>query len=260
MMFFFFDNIEEWRDIAGYEGMYQVSSYGRVKSLDRIIYLRNQFGECHKFLKGQILKDKLDRYGYPCVSLALYGKHRSFTVHILVARMFLPKYDYNKLQVNHIDGNKLNNNISNLEIVTPQQNVIHAYEHDLNTHYGPNNWLSKLSESDILKILEMYKTGRYSRPDLGKIFGVAGSEIARIVTGKSRYCKNHGLSGVNVVRWKKGKAKFNYEEIQIIRQEHDKGVTIVDLAKKYGACEGTISRVIHNKDYGVNIIKEDESN
>lgn len=103
-------NIEEiWKDIPGYKGLYQVSSFGNIK---------NRF---------KVKKQSIDRYGYPCLKLSKDAHKLHFTVHRLVAITFISN-PYNKPQVNHIDGNKLNNNISNLEWCSNSENAIHAFK------------------------------------------------------------------------------------------------------------------------------------
>jgi len=102
---------EEWRDIAGYEGLYQVSSLGRVKS--------NPVYRHHR--KAIVLTPYEIKSGYRVVDLL--GRHR--LVHRLVAMAFIPN-PANKAQVNHIDGNKRNNVASNLEWCTGKENILHA--------------------------------------------------------------------------------------------------------------------------------------
>jgi len=99
---------EIWKDIAGYEGLYQVSNLGRVKSLYRFIYL----------------KFKKDKWGYPCVNLCKKKKTRFF-IHRLVAVAFIPNPG-NKPEVNHKDGVKIRNFDTNLEWSTPLENTTHA--------------------------------------------------------------------------------------------------------------------------------------
>lgn len=113
---------EVWKDIAGYEGFYQVSNMGRVKSLDRYVPHKT-FGK--KFCKGHIMATHINNAGYVSVNLCKGNKYTSYDIHRLVAIAFLSNPD--KLpEVNHIDENKQNNHIGNLEWVTKQQNESHG--------------------------------------------------------------------------------------------------------------------------------------
>lgn len=106
-------NIEEiWVNVFGYEGKYQVSNLGRVKSLPR------NGTVCYE----RILKIQVDKNGYNYVSF----HKRKFKIHRLVAEAFIPNPE-NKPQVNHIDGNKQNNEVENLEWATAQENLNHAF-------------------------------------------------------------------------------------------------------------------------------------
>lgn len=109
---------EEWRDIQGYEGRYEVSNYGRVKRLMK--WSGNRFID-----QGNILRRRINTCGYVHVLLC-NREQKSKTVHRLVAQAFIPNID--KLpQVNHKDGNKQNNRVDNLEWCNNSQNIKHAY-------------------------------------------------------------------------------------------------------------------------------------
>lgn len=122
-------NQEIWKDIEGYEGLYQVSNFGRVKSLNKYHHKREQ-----------ILKPNLKSDGYYETSLSKNSKPKWVRTHRLVAQAFIPNPE-NKPQINHKDGNKLNNCIENLEWVTNKENIDHAIAmglEKLNGHENPN--------------------------------------------------------------------------------------------------------------------------
>lgn len=120
---------EEWRDITGYEGIYKVSNMGRVLSLERLVWN----GKGYKTEPQKILKQGRNHKGYPIVYLSKDAKQKTISVHRLMAKAFIPN-PLNKPQVNHIDGVKTNNIVSNLEWCTNQENQEHAVLLKLNDH------------------------------------------------------------------------------------------------------------------------------
>lgn len=113
---------EVWKDITGYEGLYQISNYGRVKSLERKV--RHNYGK-FRTVPEKILKPSPDGDGYLYVSLSKEGKKKNPKIHKLVALHFLSNPD-NLPQVNHIDENKDNNVVTNLEWCTSLHNLQHS--------------------------------------------------------------------------------------------------------------------------------------
>lgn len=125
---------EIWKDIKDYEGLYQVSNFGRVKSLPR--NTNNQYN------KGLFMKPR-NSFGYLKIQLRKDKKYKWFFVHRLVAMMFLNNYN-EKLQVNHKNGIKDDNNIKNLEMVTASENQLHSYRilkniPSMKNHFGKNH-------------------------------------------------------------------------------------------------------------------------
>ena len=114
---------EIWLPIKGYEGLYEISNLGRVKSLPKV---RGRAVTGEKILKSHVVN------GYEMVMLCRNYKTFNASVHRLVARAFIPN-PKNKPHINHIDGNKANNSIENLEWCTPSENMIHAYRTGLKT-------------------------------------------------------------------------------------------------------------------------------
>ncbi len=118
---------EVWKDIVGYEGYYQISSDGRVKSLRRIVIRIN--GVPQTWLE-RILDQTINKKGYPMISLSKAQVQRTFPVHRLVAKAFICNPD-NKPEVNHKDWNKRNNRFDNLEWVTHKEQMEHASRNGL---------------------------------------------------------------------------------------------------------------------------------
>lgn len=125
--------MERWKDIRGYEGIYQISNMGRVKSVERKVWYKAGY---ERSIPERILRltphSKSERDWYYVVTLSKSGRAKQYFVHRLVAEHFsmaIPGKDF----VNHIDGDKHNNVASNLEWVTSQENKIHAVYSGLDT-------------------------------------------------------------------------------------------------------------------------------
>jgi hypothetical protein len=151
--------MENWKDIKGYEGKYQVSDLGNIKSLFR-----------YKIT----LKQKICKTGYLSVALYLNKKPKWFLTHRLVAQNFILNPE-NKPEVNHKDGVKSNNVVYNLEWTTKSENGLHAVDIGLHNIIGENNNTSKLTNEDVTKIKEL--KGIYSQRELARMFGVSKGAI-----------------------------------------------------------------------------------
>lgn len=143
---------EEWRDIKGYEGRYQISNMGRVISLERAVDMIVKGSNCKRLVKSKILKIHINRYGYQYVSLRKSGesKSKNLSIHQLVAKSFILNTK-NYSCVNHKDENKLNNRYDNLEWCSEKYNNNFG-KHNQNIS---NSLKGKAkSEDHILKIIE----------------------------------------------------------------------------------------------------------
>ena len=120
------NNYEIWRPINGHNGDYEISSTGIVRSTERMIMTKNGI----RMLKGKVLRSKINKEGYQQITLTKAGKSSTMYIHKLVANAFIPN-PLNKLEINHINGIKSNNNIENLEWMTHSENIKHAYLHGL---------------------------------------------------------------------------------------------------------------------------------
>ena len=171
------DTKEIWKDIEGYEGLYQVSNLGRVKSF---------VGRCGK-KRELLLNGTVNVYGYRSVALYKNGVAKIKPVHRLVANAFILNPN-NKPTVNHIDGDKLNNFVTNLEWATPKEQTEHALKNNLiHIQYGEKASNAKIKDSDIMQIREEYKpySREHSTYALAKKYGVGADAIHRIVKRKT---------------------------------------------------------------------------
>lgn len=170
--------IEIWKDIPDYKGHYEISNLGRVKSIERTIHYTN--GRSRK-IKERILKQchaKNLKCAYWMVCFRKDGKQQSKMVHRLLAEAFIPNPE-NLSDVNHKDGVKLNNDLSNLEWIDRKGNMNHAFQMGLSLiSQGENHYLSKLTEDQVKYI-------RSNRPEsnavLARRYGVSEVLIGRIM-------------------------------------------------------------------------------
>lgn len=160
---------EEWLDIKGYEGLYKISSLGRLENLkNNKIY---KIPSKNKYQSVRLTKNKIKTY---------------YRVHRIVAIHFIPNPE-NKTDVNHKDGFKNNNKRENLEWATKAENTIHAHKTGLiknrGDNSGTNNPSSKLSEENIVEIYVLNKF--MNNKDIAKMYGIKHSTISAILLGKA---------------------------------------------------------------------------
>ena len=154
--------MEIWKPINNYDD-YFVSNYGRIKSL--------------KGKNERILKITHNNFGYAQVCLSKNNKSKTFRLNRLVAEHFISNPD-NLPQVNHIDGNKDNNNVNNLEWCTASYNTKHAFDNNLCIK-GEKHHLSKLTIDEV----KFIKSSDLSQRKLAKMFGVCKTTISNIKSG-----------------------------------------------------------------------------
>ena len=180
--------VEEWKDVVGYEGLYQVSNTGKVRSIDRMLTYRNGVVV---FAKGKELyftaTKPTKRHPNIRYSVQLWKDNRArlFSVHRLVAIAFIPNPE-GKPTVNHIDGNPMNNNVENLEWATYSENEKHAYRMGL---VKPNPCMFPKNST---------KVRAYNPDTKDEIICGSASELARILGvnhTRTSYCAKLSREG-----------------------------------------------------------------
>ena len=178
-----------WKDIKDFEGYYQVSDDGQVRSVDRILYQKNGHPLSYK---SHIMKQTLARNGYYVVNLRNGTKTHATVVHRLVAEAFIPNPSMLPT-VNHIDGNKLNNTVSNLEWVSYRDNNVHALVHNLRK---PKKGIPVVHYDKDGKFVAIYN----SSIEASKATGYNVCSISHCLTG----LQDHVYDGSKFVRYQEG--------------------------------------------------------
>ena len=218
--------MENWKTITDFED-YQISSFGNVKSI------ANAASK-----KERILKPLITSNGY--FRVALYKGKKSYfkSIHRLVAEYFIEN-SFNKEQVNHIDGNKLNNNVFNLEWCTYRENINHAIKNNL-TPQGERHWKSILTEQQVLEIYEFCKIKIPVKCLMSK-YKVSKDTIIGIKHGN--YWKHLNLTPLQ------GRAsEITLKDIDIVETLLNQNITIREICRQTNYSRQLI-RKIKNKDY-----------
>lgn len=170
-----------WKDIKGFEEFYQVSTCGRVRSVERKITYSD--GRVRNYPSCELIPS-IGTNGYFGVSLHVNNNKNRREIHRLVAETFLDKPE-GKNEVNHINGIKLNNKVNNLEWVNRQENIYHAISTGLHNQKGENHSQAKLTDDDVSWIRWRSEHG-YSLKTLAEKHGVSVGHIRDIVKGNKR--------------------------------------------------------------------------
>ena len=171
--------LEIWVDIKGHEG-YQVSSYGRVRSKDRICY-HVQYGQVvARKHKGRILSQNDNGHGYLTVQL---GRGNRLYVHRLVAEHFIPNPNGYE-EINHRNANKQDNRVDNLEWCDRRQNIDHSVKNGV-TPRGSRVWASLLREDQVREIKELLLKGKITQSEIAEMFGVSQQCVSDIKLGRT---------------------------------------------------------------------------
>ena len=163
---------EIWKPIPGYEGLYEASDQGRVRSVDRYCLGKDGRSEFHG---GKILKPWAARGGYQAVGLRINGLTKRTTVHSLIANTFLGPRP-GGLDVMHLDGNRQNNALANLKYGSRKENLNQTYQ------YGGKSGPGKLTAEDVHEIRKRLRAGE-SPVDIAKEYSVHSAAIYHIRNG-----------------------------------------------------------------------------
>jgi len=169
--------IEQWRDVVGYEGYYQISNLGHVKRIHAIT--------CAKV--GHILKPDIAHNGYLRVTLCKFNKPKKFPIHHLVLIAFVGPQPSPVHQCNHANGDRADNRLENLSWVTPSENQQHSFKVLGRRSSGPKGErcaLSKLTTKQVIEIRRLHASGKLTALELASMFHVARRTIYGIVNRK----------------------------------------------------------------------------
>ena len=181
---------EIWKNIVEYEGLYQISSLGNVKNIKT----------------NRILKKQIDKDGYLTINLSKKGKIKGKKIHRLVAEAFIDNYD-NKKEINHIDGIKTNNCIDNLEWVTHDENMKHAWDNNLIKPFCGKGIKSKKAKIIYQinpvnnEIINIY----YGNRDVERKTGYDHSSISKCCNNRKGYKTYHGY------KWEYAERRKQYD-------------------------------------------------
>lgn len=197
---------EVWKDIPGYEGLYQVSNLGQVKSL---------YGSP----LGKTMVGSSDRQGYMGIKLWKDGKYKYFKVHRIIAAVFVPN-EHGKPMVNHVDGNKSNNDISNLEWCTCKENMAHS------SRFGASH-----RNQNLYKTFAMLYGQGWTSTSVANKFGVSSSTVMRAVRMCGGTPRNTG--------------KYNQSAcIKEMLEDLNSGMSRRAIAKKHGCSTWFVRKVV----------------
>lgn len=172
---------EEWRPVVGYEGFYEVSDLGRVRSVSHVVKARYNATATKR---GRLIRSRITdkKRRYLRITLSRNNVIKTHLVHRLVASAFVtnPK---NKPCINHKNGNKEDNRPGNLEWVTHKENTHHAIRHGLINERGENSALARLTSEDARQIRFLSKF--MSQRKIGLLFGVNQTHVSHIVLRKA---------------------------------------------------------------------------
>lgn len=230
---------EIWKDIPDFNGAYQASTLGRIRSVDRV--------DCAgRRLKGQILTGRPSKSGHLYINPSIGGTSKNYTVHRLVARTFFGEIDP-KLDVCHNDGNPQNNVLSNLRVDTRAGNASDRLKHGTHAR-GDRCATSRLTADQVYEIRVRYKNGE-SAKCLAEKFGITIRPLFRIVKGDQwkgfpgPISAKHSRAGDGHIS-----AKLTSKKVSDMRQQYCSGaVSASELQSLHGISRSSLQKALRGK-------------
>jgi len=220
---------ENWRDAPGWEGFFEVSSLGRVRSVDRLLSCRD--GIRRRF-RSVLRSQRSDRRGYKYITLKALEKHKSVAVHRLVCEAFHGRPVPPRIMVAHNDGRPSNNEASNLRWATAQENAADMVRHGtVVTRDSPGK--AVMNSADLERFLERL-TGNERQSDVARLAGVGIRTAARILRIK------RDTIGAPV----QARAKLSANDIAQAREMARSGAMNPEIARRFGVDTSTIWRAL----------------
>ena len=175
---------EKWKTIPMFDGAYEASNYGRVRSKDRFSYYYRDGVYIRSYFKKRILRCVKTHKGYLRVSFSHGKEHKAFWVHRIIALTWLGK---SNLEIDHLDGNKLNNRISNLEYVTRSENMRRGVENGLIKYKEIGAKKRILNQEQVNEIRKLYSPYKVTFKDLAQKFNCSRTAIRDAVLRINAY-------------------------------------------------------------------------
>lgn len=250
---------EDWKPVVGYEGLYEVSNTGKVRSLTRTYV--NSRGQTRVAVGKVLTPDEKKTKNvtsnmYQRVTLTSNGKSKHKSIHRLVAEAFVPNESAERNQINHIDCDKTNNNVDNLEWCTSKENIMHSVSHGLakpNPPKGENAVFSKLSNRDVREMRQTYDSGMFTAAELADQYGVTECTARNAIFGRSYTaagemyppcCKRSIPNGSD-----HPSALLTDDDVVTIRERYSNGEAQTSIAEDYKVSVSTIWRIVNNLRY-----------
>lgn len=233
---------EEWKSIPGYEGFYEISNQGNLRSLDRSFI--DRAGRTQN-IKGIVKKQTTDKDGYKIVRLSMMGETGLNKVHRLVLTAFSPIDNPDEKVVNHIDGNKCNNRIENIEWCSLEHNAQH-FRNEL--YHGKFNRGSKLKDFEVTGVYEMFLS-KFKYKSICERYSICEHTVREIVTGKfhpylfGSYKKNDLLKKEYDRRKSYYKIEHMMENFPEVEKMWDNCIPREVVAKKIGIGINSVKKI-----------------